>query len=67
MPLVSDAVSVLPAALVPTVPGAIATTAVPANYDTPGARGNTLHGLVNGTFVAAENAAVRHAPAWPAS
>jgi hypothetical protein len=51
MPLVSDAVTVLPAALVPGVPGSIATTAVPSNYDTPGARGNTWHGLVNGTYV----------------
>jgi hypothetical protein len=51
MPLLSDAVTVLPAALVPSVPGAIATTAVPTNGDTPGARGNTWHGLVNGTYV----------------
>ena len=29
-------------------PGAIATTAIPANGDTPGALGNTWHGLVNG-------------------
>jgi Protein of unknown function (DUF1302) len=51
MPLLSDAVQVLPAPLVPSVPGAIATTAVPAHGDTPGARGNTWHGLVNGTYV----------------
>ena len=51
MPLVSDAVSVVPAALVPGVPGSIATTAVPGNYDAPGARGSTWHGLVNGTYV----------------
>ena len=51
MPLVSDAVSVLPAAMVPNVPGSIATTAVPANYDAPGARGSTWHALVNGTYV----------------
>jgi hypothetical protein len=51
MPLVSDAVSVLPAPLVPGVPGSIATTAVPADYDTPGARGNTWHALINGTYV----------------
>jgi hypothetical protein len=51
MPLVSDAVSVLPAALVPNVPGSIATTAVPNDYDTPGARGNTWHALINGTYV----------------
>lgn len=51
MPLVSDAVSVVPAALVPGIPGAIATTAVPDNYDTPAARGNTWHGLINGTYV----------------
>jgi hypothetical protein len=51
MPLVSDAVSVLPAPLVPAVAGSIATTAVPVNYDAPGARGSTWHGLVNGTYV----------------
>jgi hypothetical protein len=50
MPLVSDAVSVLPAPLAANVPGAIATTAVPTD-DTPGARGNTWHGLVNATYV----------------
>jgi hypothetical protein len=42
---------VLPAALVPNVPGSIATTAVPNDYDTPGARGNTWHALINGTYV----------------
>ena len=46
MPLVSDPVIVLPAALVQPRPGPIATTAVPAN-GTPGALGNTMHGLVN--------------------
>jgi hypothetical protein len=46
MPLVSDPVVVLPAALVPSTPGAIATTAVPAN-GTPGALGKTMHGIVN--------------------
>jgi hypothetical protein len=51
MPLLSDAVSVVPAALVAGVPGSIATTAVPADGDTPGARGNTWHGLVNAVFV----------------
>jgi hypothetical protein len=51
MPLVSDAVTVLPAPLAGSVPGAIATSAIPAGGDTPGARGNTWHGLVNGTFV----------------
>jgi Protein of unknown function (DUF1302) len=51
MPLASDAVTVLPAPLVPAIPGAVATTAVPANNDTPGALGSTWHGLVNGTFV----------------
>jgi Protein of unknown function (DUF1302) len=51
MPLVSDAVTVLPAPLAGNVPGAIATTAIPARNDTPGARGNTWHGLVNGTYV----------------
>jgi hypothetical protein len=56
MPLVSDAVTVLPAALVPSTPGSIATTAVPAHNDTPGALGSTWHGLVNGTYVVSETA-----------
>ena len=46
MPLQSNPVTVLPAALVPSTPGAIATTAVPSE-GTPGARGNTYHGLIN--------------------
>ena len=48
MPLVSEAVTVLPAPLVNPVKGQISTTALPANGDTPGARGTTMHGLVNG-------------------
>ena len=51
MPLLSDPVTVLPAPLVPLVPGAIATTAIPAHADTPGALGNTWHGVVNGIAV----------------
>jgi len=51
MPLTSDAVTVLPAALAGGVPGAIATTAIPSEGDTPGARGTTWHGLVNATYV----------------
>ena len=47
MPLVSEAVQVLPAALVNPAKGQIATTALPSNGDTPGALGNTMHGLVN--------------------
>ena len=46
MPLNSDPVIVLPAPLVATTPGAIATTAVPT-HGTPGALGNTMHGVVN--------------------
>ncbi len=46
MPLVSDAVNVLPAPLVASTPGAIATTDVP-QHGTPGATGDTMHGLVN--------------------
>ncbi len=46
MPLLSEPVFVLPAAFVPLVPGSIATTALP-DGDTPGAQGNTMHGLVN--------------------
>ena len=47
MPLVSEAVQVLPAPLVNPARGQIATTALPSNGDTPGALGNTMHGLVN--------------------
>jgi len=46
MSLLSDAVQVLPAPLVPSTPGAIATTDVP-KHGTPGATGDTMHGLVN--------------------
>jgi len=46
MPLLSDPVQVVPAALVPTVAGSIATTDVP-KHGTPGAAGDTMHGLVN--------------------
>lgn len=45
-PLLSEPVFVLPAAFVPLVQGSIATTAIPAD-DTPGAKGTTMHGLVN--------------------
>ena len=51
MPLLSDPVTVLPAPLVPLAPGAIATTAIPARADTPGALGNTWHGVVNGIAI----------------
>ncbi len=47
MPLISNTVMVLPAPLVNPAAGQIATTALPSNGDTPGARGNTFHGLVN--------------------
>lgn len=47
MALISDPVTVLPAALVASTPGSVATTALPTN-GTPGALGNTMHGLVNG-------------------
>jgi hypothetical protein len=46
MPLNSDPVFVVPSAFVPLVPGSIATTALPEG-DTPGAKGSTMHGLVN--------------------
>ena len=46
MPLQSTNVLVVPAPLVPTFPGSIATTAIPSK-GTPGALGNTMHGLVN--------------------
>lgn len=63
MPLLSDPITVLPAALIPpTNPtGAIATTAVPEFGDTPGAKGNTWHGLVNGI------ATFGRTPLWDAS
>src|SRR5258706_14992444 len=51
MPLVSEAVTVLPAPLVNAARGQIATTALPSNGDAPGARGTTMHGLVNGILL----------------
>jgi hypothetical protein len=51
MPLVSEAVTVLPAPLVKPELGQIATTALPANGDTPGAKGDTMHGLINAVAV----------------
>jgi hypothetical protein len=45
MPLASDAVSILPAALAALTPGSIAAT--PAVGETGGARGNTVHGVFN--------------------
>jgi hypothetical protein len=48
MPLASDAINVLPAPLAAVTPGAVAITSVPSNGDTPGALGNTWHGLING-------------------
>ncbi len=56
MPLLSDPVTVLPAPLVPSTPGSIATTALPANGDTPGALGNTWHGLVNAVGIVPKTA-----------
>lgn len=47
MPLVSQTVNVVPANFVSLVPGSISTTALP-DGDTPGAKGSTMHGLVNG-------------------
>jgi len=46
MPLQSNLVNVVPGPLVPTLPGSIAITAVPEK-GTPGAVGDTYHGLVN--------------------
>jgi hypothetical protein len=46
MPLQSTNILVVPAPLVPAFPGSIATTAIPSR-GTPGALGNTMHGLVN--------------------
>jgi len=50
MPLASDPVFVVPANFVPLVAGSIATTAVPS-HNTPGARGDTWHGLLNAIAV----------------
>jgi len=46
MPLLSDPVNVLPAAFVPLSPGSIATTDIPSK-GTPGALGDTMHGVLN--------------------
>ena len=54
MPLSSDIVPVLPAPLVASTPGSIATTAVPTS-GTPGALGDTYHGLINGLWTASKN------------
>ena len=51
MPLASSAVAVLPAVLVPAVPGSIATSAIPDHADAAGALGSTWHWLVNGAYV----------------
>ena len=50
MPLLSDPVNVLPPAFSVLVPGSIATTAVPTE-GTPGALGDTWHGLINALSV----------------
>jgi len=50
MPLVSQPVQVLPAQFAKLVPGSIATTAVPTE-GTPGALGDTWHGLVNAVSI----------------
>lgn len=56
MPLLSDPVPALPAPLAAVTPGAIATTAIPANGDTPGALGRTWHGVVNAVAVVPKTA-----------
>jgi len=50
MPLVSQPVQVLPAALVPLVPGSVPTT-TDLGHGTPGAVGDTWHGLINATNI----------------
>jgi hypothetical protein len=47
MPLLSQAVNVLPALLVPNSPGSIAVGSIPTR-GTPGALGDTMHGVLNG-------------------
>jgi hypothetical protein len=56
MPLVSDPVTVLPAALVKPGSGQVAVSDLPANGDAPGARGNTMHALINFVNVLPGNA-----------
>ncbi len=56
MPLLSDPVAALPAPLAAVVPGAIATTAIPADGDTPGALGSTWHGVLNAIAVVPKTA-----------
>jgi hypothetical protein len=46
MPLQSNLINVLPAPLVPTSPGSIAVGSIP-DHGTPGALGDTYHGLLN--------------------
>ncbi len=53
----------LPAAFAPLVPGAIATNALP-DGDTPGAKGNTMHGLVNLLGTHREELPVFDAATW---
>ena len=50
MPLVSQPVQVLPAALVPLIPGSVPTT-TDLGHGTPGAVGDTWHGLINVTNI----------------
>ena len=50
MPLLSQAVQVVPAPLVPLIPGSIATAAL-SSEGTPGTLGDTMHGLVNAVQV----------------
>jgi len=50
MPLLSQAVQIVPAPLVRLIPGSIATTAV-SESGTPGTLGDTMHGLVNAVSV----------------
>jgi hypothetical protein len=59
IPLLSDPIVVLPAPLVSAVPGSIATDALAVNGDTPGALGNTWHGVLNGIAILAKTALFR--------
>ncbi len=56
MPLLSDPISVLPAPLVSALPGAIGTDTLPTRGDTPGALGNTWHGVLNAIAVVPKTA-----------
>jgi hypothetical protein len=56
MPLLSDAVTILPAPLVSSKPGSIAISDFHPGRGTPGALGDTMHGILNGINILPKNA-----------